>query len=239
MLEKLFESLDEKVFTNDLKESLETSFNEAVELKAIELAESKISEKTELLKEEMDNFKEDLVELAEKRESKILEQVDSYLEKVVDEFVTEAEEKLSETIVNEKADLMIEAFDSMLIAGGVDIQKIVEAKETSDIENKLEESIEKYDELVEENIELRKKEEELLKLGVIAEMQSDLSIIESSKFAKLAELVEFSKDSSYIEKLETIKESVQKTVVESVNENIVTNVQPKSTKINEDFSRFI
>ena len=35
MLNKLFESLDAKVFTPELKESLEAQFNEAVEIKAV------------------------------------------------------------------------------------------------------------------------------------------------------------------------------------------------------------
>ena len=58
MLEKLFESLDEKVFTNEMKETMQTSFNEAVEVKAIELADVKISEKTDELSEEADKFNE-------------------------------------------------------------------------------------------------------------------------------------------------------------------------------------
>ena len=51
MLEKLFESLDEKVFTAELKEALEAQFNEAVETKAALIAEAKIADAVEELNE--------------------------------------------------------------------------------------------------------------------------------------------------------------------------------------------
>jgi hypothetical protein len=225
----LFESLDSKVFTDEMKETLETSFNEAVELKSIELAEVKISEKTEELSELQEAFKLEAVELAEKREEEILAQVDAYLEKVVEEFMTEAKDTLDETLVNEKADLMIEAFDSMLIAGGVNIQSIVEAKDSTDVETKLAESVAKYDELIEANIELEKMAANLIKMGVIAEMQEGLSVVEAAKFVKLAEFVEFSKDAEYANKLETIKESVKG--AKEVTEDVITEADTKTKSV--------
>lgn len=220
MIDKIFESLDEKVFTDELKESLEASFNEAVEMKAVELAEAKIDE----LSEKADEFKATLVEEYEAKEEKLIESVDAYLEKVVEEFIAEAKESLDENLKAEKADMVIEAFDSMLIATGTKVSEIVEAKEASDVENKLAESIEKYDALIEENIAKEKEIANLIKMGVIAEMKEGLSIVEAEKFAKLADLVEFSKDETYATKLETIKESVKGAKSEDKTED----------KVNED-----
>lgn len=217
-LDKLFESLDEKVFTSELKQSLQESFDAAVELKSVELAEVQISEAKETL----------LAETAEK-EKALLEKIDEYLELVVDKLVTEAKDSLDEFIVSEKADLMLEAFDAMLVAGGVDVMKINEAKDEEDVENKLQESIEKYDNLVEENIALSKEVNSLIKMGIIAELKEGLSLIESEKFDKLANLVEFSKDKEYYEKLETIKESVKtgSTKVEDEKDEINESVTKK------------
>lgn len=214
-LQKLFESLDEKVFTAELKESLEAQFNEAVEAKAAIIAEAKIDEEIESLNEKseehiefLNNKAEEYVEL---QKTEIVEAVDKYLDRVIEEFVLEAKESLEESVKSEKADMIIEAFDSMLVATGVQVSQIVEAKDDSAIEKKLDESIEKYDALVEENITLKGENDNLIKMGIISEMKEDLSIVESEKFEKLADLVEFTKDESFTEKLETIKESIKGT----------------------------
>jgi hypothetical protein len=116
---------------------------------------------------------------------------------------------LSESIKSEKADMLIEAFDAMLIAGGVEVATIVEAKDNASAEHDLEESVGKYDTLVDENISLKEENDALIKLGVISELKEGLSIVESEKFGKLAALVEFDRSATYAEKLETIKESIK------------------------------
>ncbi len=213
MIEKLLESLDSKVFTPELKELLKTQFNEAVEVQAVIIADARIDEEIDSLNEKSEQhiafLDEKADEYREKKQQEMLESVDKYLDRVVDEFVSESQDALIESHKSEKADLLIEAFDSMLTAGGVSVANIVEARgETSD-ENQLSESVEKYDTLIDENITLKDENEKLIIMGVIAEMSEDLSIVESEKFKKLADLVEFSRDEAFTEKLETIKESVK------------------------------
>lgn len=236
MLETLLESLDKEVYTEEMVESIKTQFNEAVETKAKEIAEvaineetlkieasfaEKLEEKLNELDEKSDEYKKELdeksAEFIEEKMTSILDNVDKYLDRIIEEFVTESKDKLDESLKSEKSDMIIEAFDAMLIAGAVDISKIVEAKNDTDVEVKLKESIEKYDDLVEENILLKDKNKELLKSGVILELKEGLSLVESERFEKLANLVEFSETKSYIEKLETIKESVAKVNTEIDN----------------------
>ena len=223
MLEKLFESIDEKVFTPELKDALEVQFNEAVEAKAAVVADEKIEEAVESLNEKSEQHIDFLNEKAEAyvemKQAEMVESLDKYLDRIVSEFLSEAQEALDESIKTEKADMIIEAFDSMLTATGVEVAKIVESKDESAVEKQLEESVSKYDELVEEVIALKEQNDTLIKMGVINEMKEGLSIVESEKFEKLADLVEFTKDESYAEKLETIKESV-KGAVEKAEEAI-------------------
>ena len=223
MLEKLFESLDEKVFTPELKDALEVQFNEAVEAKAATVADEKIEEAVESLNEKSEQHIEFLSEKAEEfvamKQAEMVESLDKYLDRIVSEFMSEAKEALEESVKSEKADMIIEAFDSMLTATGVEVAKIVEAKDESAVELKLEESVAKYDSLVEENIALKETNETLIKMGVINEMKEGLSIVEAEKFVKLADLVEFTKDEAFAEKLETIKESV-KGAVEAKEEKL-------------------
>lgn len=218
MLDKLFESLDEKVFTAELKQSLQEKFDDAVEVKASVIAESRIEEEIDSLNEKSEKHIEFLNEKAEEyvemKQAEMLESLDKYLERIVDEFVAEAKESLDESVKNEKADMIIEAFDSMLVATGVKVASIVEAKQESEVDNKLQESVEKYDALVEEVIALKQENDRLLQMGVIAEMVEDLSLVEAEKFKKLANLVDFSRDEKYAEKLEQIKESIKGSATE-------------------------
>ena len=221
MLEKLFESLDEKVFTPELKKALEAQFNEAVETKAESIAEAKIEEEIDSLNEKAEQHVEFLNKKAEEyiamKQAEMVESLDKYLERVVDKFVAEAKDLLAESVKSEKADMIIEAFDAMLVATGVQVAKIVEAKDETAIETKLVENTAKYDALVEENIALSEENKKLIKMGVISELKEGLSLVEAEKFEKLAELVEFSKSGEFLTKLTTIKESVKGTADKSEN----------------------
>ena len=221
MLEKLFESLDEKVFTPELKKALEAQFNEAVETKAESIAEAKIEEEIDSLNEKAEQHVEFLNKKSEEyiamKQTEMVESLDKYLERVVDKFVAEAKDLLAESVKSEKADMIIEAFDAMLVATGVQVAKIVEAKDETAIETKLAENTAKYDALVEENIALSEENKKLIKMGVISELKEGLSLVEAEKFEKLAELVEFSKSGEFLTKLTTIKESVKGTADKSEN----------------------
>ena len=221
MLEKLFESLDEKVFTPELKKALEAQFNEAVETKAESIAEAKIEEEIDSLNEKAEQHVEFLNKKSEEyiamKQTEMVESLDKYLERVVDKFVAEAKDLLAESVKSEKADMIIEAFDAMLVATGVQVAKIVEAKDETAVETKLAENTAKYDALVEENIALSEENKKLIKMGVISELKEGLSLVEAEKFEKLAELVEFSKSGEFLTKLTTIKESVKGTADKSEN----------------------
>ncbi len=244
MLEELLESLDKEVYTPDMIVAVTAQFNEAVETKAKEIADSQINEavekalaeakelsdialqeaveaKTVEIEDKADSYIAEAleakeIELQEKADTyieaklgEINESVDSYLDKVVEEFIAESKDKLNESLKAEKADMIIEAFDSMILASGIDVMKIAEAKDNSYADAKLTESVEKYDALMNEHLSLKKENTELIKTGIIAEMKEGLSLVESQKFEKLAQLVPFSRDEKYTTDLEVIRESVK------------------------------
>lgn len=244
-ISKLFESLDDKVFTADLKESLEIQFNEAVELKVQELVEAKtlaLEEKAEEYAEmKVGMIEEKAEEFVEKKMQELSESVERYLDRIIEDFINESKEKLEESIKSEQSEMIIEAFDSLLVATGVELSKIVEAKEENDEKSKLEESIKKYDNLIEENISLKEENDKLVKLGIINEMKEGLSLLESEKFEKAASIVDFSRDNSYVNKLEIIKESILGTVEPKKEEKevIVESVKESKIEIENDFSHLI
>ena len=213
-VQKLFESLDEKIFTAELKQSLTEKFDEAVQAKAEVQAQIIADELTESKIDELDDkaeqygaylLEESQAKIDEFKES-ITEKLTDYMDLVVQEFVTEAKDSLEESIKSEKADMLIEAFDSMLIASGVEFSTIMESKD------KLQESqsaTDRVDQLVEEVIKLKEENTQLIKMGLIAEMSEGLTLVQSERFARLSSIVEFNDMREYSEKLDTLLESVK------------------------------
>jgi len=254
-IDKLFESLDEKVFTSDLKESLQDAFDKAVaekskineetinekvetlvEVKAAEMIAERVEEKIQELEEKAEEFQEVLEKEAKEKEADLLDQVDMFLERVVDDFIKESKDSLDESIKSEKADMIIEAMDAMITATGADILKITEAKDESDAGIKLSDMTKKYDELIEENIALEKDKATMMKMGIISEMKVGLSEVDAAKFDIMASLVEFEMSEKYLEKLETIKENLSTSPKKDITESkkVDEAKQAKSKSLNEN-----
>ena len=245
MLEKLLESLDKEVYSAEMLEDIQNQFNEAVVSKADELSEKFIAEALETKTAEIEAKANEYIsemlesktaeieeksktELAEKL-AEINENLNLFLDKVIEEFVVESKEKLNESLKSAKADMIIEAYDAMITAGSLDVAKIVEAKDSSAVERKLSESVEKYDALMLEHLELKKEKEQLIKTGIIMEMKEGLSLVESKKFEKLAEMVPFSQDEKFMKRLTVIKESVS-----GVSEKEIITESTKETEVKVD-----
>jgi len=242
-MEKLFESLDEKIFTKQMKATLLESFDKAIteksearaEVLALELAESKIEEFKTVFEAEAKEAKE----LAEKD---LAEHLDDYLVRVVEDFVTEAKSTIEDATEIKKANMLKEAMSAMVVATSVDVLRIEEAKEKADedvvanLEADLKESTVKYDKLIEENIKLEKEAAELLRMGLVKEMTESMSIVESEKFVKIANLVEFTESAEYVTKLDAIKESISKPVAEKVQKEVKPLTESKSKS---DYSHLI
>ena len=209
-LEPMFESMD---IEQEQKVALQESFDNAVIKKTTELldehVETKLQEKVEVLEEE---YKEKVEGLTES--------LDGYLDTVVEDFITENAPTYEAQIEESKVTTLLEAFDKMAEVLGVDMLRIQESKDDSEVSNKLEESEDKVSELAEKLVEAKREADGYLKNGLVAEMSEGLTILEKSKFEKLAEMVQFDRSNAYLEKLETIKESI----VDSRSEDFVSEV---------------
>ncbi len=243
MIDKLLESLDGDIFSTELKESMLNEFNDALVLaesrireeitseydnKFNEMMNEAFNEMVEVYDEKMEvavnEMKEELIEEYEGKFNEMSEtvqgQLDSFLDSVIDGFVEDVTSKLQESLNAEKADMIIEAVESMIVATGVDIAKIAESKNETSSEYKIQESKAAYNKLMQEHIELKNEKNEILKQAIIMEMKEDLTLVESQKFENLAKMVEFREDGSFIKKLETIKESISKKVQKEVTESV-------------------
>lgn len=231
MLEKILSTLDESVFTDSVKQEIYESFEDAVNTKASFIVEEKLqeleekseeyldfldsksqehmnmlSEKSEEHIEFLDSKAEEFVEL---KEAELLEKLDMYLDRVVEEFVSEAKESLEESVEQAESMVMREAFEAMVSAASSEFQKSLVESANTDIQSEIETLKENFNEAVQEVFELKKANQELLQMGIINEMTEGMTLIESDRFKRLAKGIEFTNDKRYVERLDSIKESVK------------------------------
>jgi len=201
-INELFESMN---IEKDQKLALQESFDKAVLKKTTELldehVDAKVAEKVEILESE---YKEKVEGLTES--------LDGYLDTVVEDFVADNAPMYEAQIADEKAATLLEMFDKMATVAGVDMLTIQEAKKDedaeADLEAKLEESNDKVSEMAEKLVEAKREADKYLAAGLMAEVAKGLTVLETAKFEKLSEMVAFDRSAAYLEKLETIKESI-------------------------------
>jgi intergrase/recombinase len=194
----LFESMDiDAEMKAELSEAFDKAVLETVTEKMDEYVETKLTEEVERLEEE---YKEKVEYLTEA--------LDGYLDTVVEEFIEENAPMYEAQIEEEKTKTLLEMFDDMLKVAGVEMMQIAEAKEDASIEIKVEKLEEEVSVMADRLVEAKREADKYLKAGLIQELAEGLTILEKEKFEKLAEMVEFQRDPSYVNKLETIKESI-------------------------------
>jgi hypothetical protein len=231
-MEKILSKLDESVFTEELKTEISESFNEAVNAKVEVLVAEKVSA---IVEEKEKEIEDKFMAEAKEYKEKLLENLDEFLSLIAEEYISENKITIDESIQGEKLEALLEGFNALLIAGGVEIKQIAENLDDTEMKTQIAESTAKIDSLVVENRGLKKQKAELLKMGLIAEVKEGLSVIQKEKFDKLAAIVEFdsSKASNYLTKLETLKESVT-----SVKSDEKREESPAHTSMYESVKKF-
>ena len=215
-MEKLFEGMD---IPETDKVELQEAFDKAVLKKTTEMidehVDSLVTEKVEALEEE---YKEKVVFLEDS--------LDGYLDTVVEDFITENAPVYEAEINEAKAKTLLEKFDEMATIMGIDMLKIQEAKEEKDDEDEEEEGKskeeleDKLSEMAERVVEAKREADKYLQAGVVKEVSEGLSVLETAKFEKLAEMVPFEREPSYLEKLEVIKEQIMDSRADDFDANI-------------------
>jgi len=181
--------------SEDFKAKAATIFEAAVNSKVKEAKMKLKAGYEEKLKEEVDTAKAELVE-----------KVDSYLNYVVEEWMQENKLAIERGIKGEIAEDFISGLKKLFEDHYIDVPdekyNVLEdqASKIEDLENKLNEQIEK-------NVEQNKQIGELKRQDIIDEASSDLADTAKEKFNKLAEEVEFSNEKDFKTKVATIKES--------------------------------
>ena len=186
---------DEDDHSEEIKTKAATIFEAAVKSK-VRIEVDRISEemKTEF-DNNIDSYKEELTE-----------KVDNYLNYVVEQWSKDNELAIERGLKGEIAEDFISGLQQLFTDHYIDVPDekydVLEAQsdKISELEDKLNEQIEK-------NVNLKESNDVYMREQVIAEVSDDLADTEVEKFKSLTEDVDFTDEESFREKLETLKES--------------------------------
>jgi hypothetical protein len=186
---------EEEELSEEFKEKAKIIFESALRSKVSEIRESLEIKYEERLIEEVEEIKADLQE-----------RVDSYLEYVADEWLSEnhlsVEKGLKEELTESFMTGLKGLFEEHYVSIPEDKYDVLES-----MVEKLDEMEEKLNEQIERNIQLNKRLSESVADRIFDEISEGLAATQKEKLASLAESVEFESEEGYREKLETLKES--------------------------------
>jgi hypothetical protein len=173
-----------------------------------------------------------IVEEIEAFTAEAQEQLDKYLDYVVEEFLEQNEIALESSIKVEIAESMFEGFKSLLSEHNVDVS----SEKIDLVDEVIEENaeiVESYNREVEKNIELLEELKGLKKAILIAELTEELTSVEAEQFASLLENVEYTTEESFIKKVTILAEaytpSQPKTSKQALSEEYYSDVDTSSS----------
>ena len=181
--------------SEEFQEKARTIFEAAIKTKVAEMTEAVKAQYEETLVEEVKAIKEELQD-----------RLDSYLEYVADEWVSENELAIEHGLKTEMTESFLEGMKKLFEDHYVSIPEekydVIES-----MVDKLDEMESKLNEQIDKNVALNKRLAESTADVIFAEVTEGLAQTQRDKLATLAENVEFESENGYREKLETLKES--------------------------------
>jgi len=196
----------------DIEEDVNALFggeelSEEFKAKAKTIFEAAIGSKVGHIKETLESeYAEKIAEATEDLKVSLQERIDSYLEYVAEEWLTENELAVEAGLKTEMTESFLEGMKSLFEEHYVTIPEekydVIESMvdKLDDMETKLNEQIEK-------NIGLNKRLAESVADSILESVSDGLAATQKEKLASLSESVEFESEEEYREKLETLKES--------------------------------
>ena len=181
--------------SEEFKERAKTIFEAALNSKIKEIQDTLEIQYEQKLNEEKEELKVSLQE-----------RVDSYLEYVAEEWMTENQLAIEHGLKTEMTESFLSGmkglFDEHYVTIPEDKYDVLESmvEKLDDMETKLNEQIDK-------NIGLNKRLGESVATGILESVSDGLAATQKEKLASLAESVEFESEEKYREKLEVLKES--------------------------------
>ena len=184
-------------------EELSEEFQE----KAKTIFETAINAKVAAIKEGLEaQYEEKLLEEVAQIQEGLTARVDSYLEYVADEWMSENELAIEHALKTEMTESFLTGMKDLFEAHYVTIPEEKYNVIDSMVE-KLDEMETKLNEQIEKNVSLNSRLAEAVAEGILDQVSGGLAETQKEKLASLAESVEFESEEKYREKLEMLRES--------------------------------
>jgi len=181
--------------------------SEEFKAKAKTIFEAALNSKIKEIQESLEaQYSEKLEEARSEVKTSLTERVDSYLEYVSQEWMTENQLAIEHGLKTEMTESFLEGMKGLFEEHYVQIPEekydVLETmvEKLDDMETKLNEQIEK-------NIGLNRRLAESEADGILAQVSEGLAATQKEKLATLSESVEFESEEEYRDKLEVLKES--------------------------------
>jgi hypothetical protein len=178
-----------------------------------------------------EEFNGKLAEQVESIKEGLVEQVDGYLDYVVEQWIAQNEIALEHGMKSEILEGFVSGLKGLFEEHYIDIPE-----EKFDVLASMEEQIEqlsaKLDETVASNVEMKKSLSEMKRAEIVAEASAGLTDTEVEKFTGLAEEMSFEDAESFKTKVQTIRENYFATKAQADGTSVVTDT-PVDTLVEE------
>lgn len=200
----------------DISEEVIGKFETIFEAAVNEAAFAKAQEIGEALEEE---FEAKLAESVNDAMEEIVENLDNYLDYVVSEWMEENAVAIESGIKVEMAESFMEGLKELFYEHNVEIDEDT-VDVVSALENELEEALEEANRAINSNIELAETINQLSAELAFREISEGLTTSQVERLRVLSEKLDVSDIDTYVEDLETLKESFFKTKTSTITENV-------------------
>ena len=153
----------------------------------------------------------------------LIEQVDGYLNYVVEQWMTDNELALENGMKNEILESFVHGMKGLFEQHYIDVPE-EKFDIIGEMQAQIEDLSEKLDEQFAANVEMNQHLKELVRESAIEEFASDMTVMDSDKFKGLAEELVFEDEDSFKAKLQTIKENYfgKKQSAQKITERFIT-----------------
>lgn len=206
------ESVEEMFEGQDLSEE----FKERASVVFESVVNSTINEELERLEEEFDERLEEQTTIAV---NELIENVDMYLDNVVETWMEENEVAIESGIKTEMAESFMAGLFNLYTEHNINVPE-----ESEDVLEEMSKTIDelegRLDETINENIEMSRELEEAYKSDVYDEVCEGLTETQAEKLVKLSEAIDFEDRETFEEKVNIIKENYFKGDMKNLTETV-------------------
>ena len=185
----------EATLSEGFKEKAEVIFESAINMK--------VAERVEALEE---SYRIELAEEKESIRSELLEQIDSYLNYVVENWVNENELAINNGIRSEISESFMTSLYDVFKEHYVEVPE-GKTDLVEELSNRTEEMKKELNSVIKDNISLSEHVKNLNKEKIISESSKELSETQKEKLIELCEDIDFTSEQEFLRKVKILKES--------------------------------